>query len=389
MRYATAEHLAQLIKRHCRSRVEVAESLGVSEDAIDNWCSGRTKVALWHLDALNRILRNKGAPVEAIRQLTVLQLQDHGLSDRWVNESFADVDDPESAAHTVLFLANDLSLQISARLANFFKRVLGERGLRLHTMDISDGDQQVAKFLSRLASAPYYGVIVGELTLTQQRLSAIAGRLDQLRRPTVYLANTVPGLPSTACALEWPHEAVAEKATNILISAGHRRIGFVSSHSNRATTDRRTGYAQALVKAGLTREPAMAVEVGGFSDTGDDAELDRVTQMIASQRATGIVASGNAATSILLRAVKKQNLAWPNEISIVALGWIDWISDIVEPPLTCVTVPLGELCYLAVDLLGRLVSSRSTVGSGLTIRIPLTACEERRVHNGSVAPPRM
>jgi LacI family transcriptional regulator len=140
----------------------------------------------------------------------------------------------------------------------------------------------------------------------------------------------------------------AHKAVTHLIELGHRRIATIAGPSQMAAgIERRNGYKQALLEAGIPITPELMV-TGDFSQEGGYLAMQHVLAL--PQRPGAIFVASDTMAIGALRAIHEAGVAVPEEIAIV--GFDDLPSSVfANPPLTTIHQPIAELGVAAVKLL--------------------------------------
>lgn len=137
-------------------------------------------------------------------------------------------------------------------------------------------------------------------------------------------------------------------ATEYLIAAGHRRIGFVNGEPwMEASKDRLKGHRRALATADLPFDPSLVCDGDWMSGTGFDAAL---SLMACARPPTAIFWANNLMTVGVLEALKSLGLLVPDDISLMSYDDQE-ISRHTHPPLTTVLLPNYEMGRSAVESL--------------------------------------
>jgi LacI family transcriptional regulator len=137
-------------------------------------------------------------------------------------------------------------------------------------------------------------------------------------------------------------------ATDQLIAAGHKRIGYINGEPwMEAAKDRLKGYRRALATADLAFDPAMVRDGDWMASTGFDATLSLMTE---AKPPTGIFCANDLMAVGAIEAIKSLGLKVPEDVSI--MGYDDQeISRHTRPPLTTVLLPNYEMGRSAVESL--------------------------------------
>jgi DNA-binding LacI/PurR family transcriptional regulator len=144
----------------------------------------------------------------------------------------------------------------------------------------------------------------------------------------------------------------ARMAAEHLIRLGHRRIGIVSGpQSMIAGLDRLEGYRQALDAHRIPIEEGLIVE-GDFTEDGGRVGAQRL--LTASP--TAIFVCSDTMAIGALKALRDVDLKVPQDVALVGFDDLP-TATAVEPALTTVRQPIGQLGSMAADLLLNLLEN--------------------------------
>jgi len=163
---------------------------------------------------------------------------------------------------------------------------------------------------------------------------------------TVSSGTGVPGWPS----IRIDDVAAARTATGHLIGLGHRRIAHISGNSGEelaftAHLDRRRGYREALVAAGLTPDPALDVE-GDFTIAGGGLATTELLRR--GPVPTAIFAACDEMALGAIAVLRQAGLRVPADVSVIGIDDHD-VARVVG--LTTVAQPAAEQGRLAAGTL--------------------------------------
>lgn len=147
----------------------------------------------------------------------------------------------------------------------------------------------------------------------------------------------------------------ARAITDVLLSKGHRRIGFVRGPNQHLVSMRRyNGYANALGGKGLRIDPTLIVQ-GDFSR---ESGRQHAPTLFAA-KPTAIFASNDEMAAGVIDAANAAGIAIPKDISIA--GFDDnTVARTIRPRLSSVRQPLEEMGDTACQMLvGRMRRSFS------------------------------
>ena len=141
----------------------------------------------------------------------------------------------------------------------------------------------------------------------------------------------------------------AYSATKHLIQNGHQKIGYLHSNIGIGNfAERSDGYYKALSAHQL---PVNDNLIQPVSPTSEGAYEDIKRYLNSSPEvASAYFADNDIIAVAAMRAFKDAGIKVPDEISLVGFDDLP-ICDLVEPPLTTMSVPKLQLGALAVDIL--------------------------------------
>ncbi len=164
----------------------------------------------------------------------------------------------------------------------------------------------------------------------------------------------------------------ARQATNHLIKLGHRRIATITGPlMMTAGLDRRDGYKQALVEAGIPIEPELIVE-GDFTQEGGYQAMQQVINLPERPRATFVASDAMALGA--LHALREVGLHVPRDMAIV--GYDDLpVAVQTTPALTTVRQPIAQMGAAAVRTLIEQIEDPSTLRTAVRLATTLVIRE--------------
>jgi LacI family transcriptional regulator len=137
-------------------------------------------------------------------------------------------------------------------------------------------------------------------------------------------------------------------AVRHLISAGHRRIGFISGPKGVSTAvDRREGYERALTEGGLALDPALVVESTFSAEGGVRAASDLLSR---EDRPTAIFAVNDATAVGAMAVARDLGLEVPDDLALVGYNDTE-LAALLPVGLSSVSVSVKQMGEIAVDLL--------------------------------------
>lgn len=173
--------------------------------------------------------------------------------------------------------------------------------------------------------------------------------IDLLRRrqvPTVVLDRFVD-VEDWACdVVGVANTEPTARLVDLLVEAGHTRIGYVAGRPGLTTSEERlAGYRAGLARHGLVEE----LVVPGMSGVAE-AEAATAALLARADRPTALVSGNNAMTVGVLRAATAAGLRVPDDLSVACFDDLPW-ADALSPRLSVVAQPLADIGRRAMELL--------------------------------------
>jgi LacI family transcriptional regulator len=170
----------------------------------------------------------------------------------------------------------------------------------------------------------------------------------------------------------------ARALVELLLEAGHRRIGLLQDTAAGSSTREAASaaYADALAACGQAVDP----ELVGTADLGGTV-VAAVRLQSRPDRPTALCCGSDLTALGVYQAAERLGLAVPEDLSVVALAETMALGEVLQPGLTAVALPYAEMGRLAVaNLLDQVV--RVEPASVIQHVLPTAV-----VRRGSTAPP--
>ena len=237
---------------------------------------------------------------------------------------------------------------------------------------------RLSRGVEDVASAHDYAVIVCNTDHRPEKLAVYLRLLREKRVDGVLLAGggqerpaelaelAAAGLPVEAIGrqpLEVPsvridNLAAGREATAHLIERGCRRIAFVGGPSGHTTAaDRREGYRQALVAAGLSPAPELEIQAG----LGPEDGLRAASTLLGLPRQPdGVFAFNDNLAIGLIHGLLAAGCGVPDDVAVIGFDDIP-LAAYFRPGLSSVAVPAYELGVAATERLLRRLGGQPDV----------------------------
>jgi DNA-binding LacI/PurR family transcriptional regulator len=218
----------------------------------------------------------------------------------------------------------------------------------------------------RALVSAFDGVQVDGLCVFLHDSADAAPRLAPLTRefvaPVVFFPSYCdPAIPMDCVDIEL--RAGHRQLMSYLLGAGHRRIGFVSSHieqcllgdPKRITGGRWEVFSQAMNAAGVEIDRSWLVEIPYGREPGDAVRQQIVDLVRRSEPVTAVMAGNDWMARYVMDCYWRAGIAVPTEVSVIGQDNVSFAKQLI-PSLTTVACPYTE----AVDAILALMQQRLT-----------------------------
>jgi len=248
------------------------------------------------------------------------------------------------------------------------------RGARLILLKGGEGGRPPSEAdLQNLIAAGVRGVILAP------PLGESPVILQALRKARLPLAAVGAYGVAGAICVRIDDRRAAQEMTRDLISAGHRRLGFIVGNPDQAASaERLAGFYAAVREA---EDVQTVIAQGDFSFTSGLAAAEIL--LAASPAPTAIFASNDDMAAAVVSVAHRRRLDVPGDLAVV--GFDDTAAAVtLWPPLTTVRQPVRELAAEALGLLaGEIATGRPCLNEPSGDRV----LEHRLVRRMSTAAP--
>lgn len=162
----------------------------------------------------------------------------------------------------------------------------------------------------------------------------------------------------------------AYSASKYLIEHGHSSIACIQGvrHST-PNIQRVKGFVDAMVGSGIT----------SYTVTGDDFSEQNgylETKLLLQQRVkpTAIFAFSNTIAMGCIKALKEELIKIPEDISLITFDDNPYL-NYIEPPLTCISQPVEDICKIAVKILFSNILEHDTTPKNVLLKTQLKVKE--------------
>jgi DNA-binding LacI/PurR family transcriptional regulator len=263
---------------------------------------------------------------------------------------------------TIGLLVPNITNPVYAEIAQDLESVCTAAGFLVLLCNSARQHEREKRFVQMLRAKQVDGVV---LLPHHEPLRLIAPLLES-HIPVVVVEHDLPGVHCIAI----DEVRGGCLATQYLIDLGHCRVGLIRREPTSALSSQRlTGYRQALAAAGIPFDPTLVIECGA----GHAAGAWAMQQLLALSTPPSAVFAHNDVLAIgAIHAAQRAGLSIPADISVV--GYDDIASAaFVTPPLTTVRQPKAEIGALAGRTILQLAQGKAALPPQ-RVMLPVLPC---------------
>jgi LacI family transcriptional regulator len=238
-------------------------------------------------------------------------------------------------------LVHDISDPYFGDMTRGIESVAGERDHLVMVCNWLRDPDRLLRHLRLLKAMRVLGVVFcgSGLTEDQPLSQEISRQISRLRRYGVRVVALAPQ-PVEMPGIMVDNRAAGVLAVEHLLAQGHRRIGHLSGPLMLLTARHRLeGYRQAMLRAGVTPDPAW-IEPAGFHVSEGYEGARRL--LSRAPEITAVFASNDQLAAGAMTAAQEMGRSVPESLSLVGVGNVP-MAAFLRPALTTVAVPVMQL----------------------------------------------
>lgn len=194
------------------------------------------------------------------------------------------------------------------------------------------------------------------------------GHLEKIQEkglPLICIDRYFEGLENLSFVSSDNYEG-AYSASKYLIDHGHTSIACIQGvRYSTPNIQRVKGFVDAMVGAGIT---SYTVTGDAFSEQNGYLETKLLLQQ--KERPTAIFTFSNTIAMGCIKALKEEKVNVPEEISLITFDDNPYL-NYIEPPLTCISQPVEDICKIAVKILFSNILEHNTTPKHVLLKTQL------------------
>jgi LacI family repressor for deo operon, udp, cdd, tsx, nupC, and nupG len=247
---------------------------------------------------------------------------------------------------TILVVVPDISNTFFSKILRGIESIAIQNGYQVLLGDADNNVERESSYLNILRQRKADGMILLTARMEQSLVVEISNEF-----PVVLACEYIEGSDIPTVSID--NISSARKATDYLISLGHKRIGFISGPLDVVLSrDRLKGFRQAMNQNEIPVDSYL-IQEGDFSY---ESGFNLMNKYLALKNPpTAIFAANDEMAIGAIKASKAKGFSIPEDISVVGFDDIKFAS-IVEPSLTTIRQPTYEIGVKAMELLIGLIN---------------------------------
>jgi len=306
---------------------DVAKSIGITSSTV------------------SRFINNKGYLSDELRQKIKKAIKELDYKPNLIARSLKN-----KSSNTIGLIFPDIENEFFISLIKKAEETAFKNGYNIILCNTNDSQEEEELYLEILKGKLIDGYILITSFKVKKYLEKIIGNLK-----VVFLDRSLKFKNEVFIKLN--NIEGAFKATDYLLSQGHRKIGFLSHISGMGITEknkevmpsheRYLGYKKALDSYNINIDKSLIRYCESNKISGYEKSKELFTQ---KNKPTAILTSNNKITFGVLKALKELRLEIPDQVSVIGFDELS-ASEFLNPPLTTIAQPAYEFGRIGIELL--------------------------------------
>jgi LacI family transcriptional regulator len=247
------------------------------------------------------------------------------------------------ATLSVGYVVGDIGNPLIANITSGAESVLRAAGYSMLLMNSENDPRLDAAHIRFFQTRRVDGMI---LSLASERQQATIDVLEQVDVPIIMIDRDLPETLG-ASIVRNDHRAGMREAVDHLLGLGHRRIALITGALDLwPVRERIAGMAESVAAMGVQDETISLI--GSLSAEHGEASTEQLLAMVP--RPTAIIAGGNQVLAGCVRALVRNGIRIPDELSLVTCDEVA-LSELHSPPISSVARDTVQLGRVAAELM--------------------------------------
>jgi LacI family transcriptional regulator len=252
---------------------------------------------------------------------------------------------------------SDIRNPLYASIIKGAEEALSAQGYVLMVASSGENPYREAALIDLFAGRRADGLL---LSLADESSQPVIDAIAAANIPTVLVERD---LPLEVASVGTDHRAGMKRATEYLISLGHRRIALITGgQKNRAGRERLRGYLDAMQDAELAVDQNL-LRLDSLSSHYAFNETQHLLGL--AEPPTAIISGGNQMLAGVLRAARLKCVDIPGQLSVINSGDTE-LAELATPPVTAIRWDLEAVGREGATILLKIVGGAAARSLGRT-----------------------
>ncbi len=287
---------------------------------------------------VSRIINNTGYVKESTREIVEKVISEHSYTPNISAKELS-----LSRSDTIGIFIGDISNQYFQEILRGAESVISGSSY-FPFICLAGTERRQNLYIEELMKRRVAGVIFSSAYIYDE--DAILGLVNSTR--AISVQTDIKGIPN----IDIDNYSAAYEMGQLLISKGHRKIGYIDSYNTiHSLSERLRGFKDALRDGGLD-EGSLVCTVTDSRYHSRDAARD----LLSDRSITAIQCANDHISADAYQVIGEMGLRIPDDISLSGFDGLP-LDDLMQPKLTTVKQPLYEMGKLAAEKLIELIEN--------------------------------
>lgn len=253
-------------------------------------------------------------------------------------------------SNTIGLIISDIANPFYAEICKAIESTVRKDNRNLIICSTNEETSNEANLLEMMVEKQVDGLIIS----SSQKSTEAFDALTDSNIPIVFIDRKIPvkntgfvGVNNVSGSLQ---------LTDHLLSAGHKRIGFITIGPAHATTlaDRKEGFSDALMEKGLI--PEDFIFEFDFHTFKDEIKA-KLGEIIKTNQLDAIYTATNNVAKVVMQTLRDQKIEIGKDIAFASFDDIP-LFELLNPGVTAVKQPVSEIGVEAVKMLNTYIDDK-------------------------------
>ena len=244
-------------------------------------------------------------------------------------------------SNVIAVIVNSVNTNFSKQIIQGIEKTAVKNSYNVIILDVEQNNLlSEQRAIKTILERPAYGILVlsVDLTLSSRQM------LNDAQIPYLFISIALPQNSNFIASNDFQ---IGYQAASFLINKGHRKIGLAAVDPQTFIGQQRiAGYQQALQDHEIIPDDNW-IQPGNFTYQSGIAAMNNYYQLASI---TAVIGGSDLASIGLLNAATNLDLKIPADLSILSIDGT-FLTQIVQPPLSCVKQAFYKMGLLGADLL--------------------------------------